>query len=114
MAIKYVVLPEKNQVIAILKNTKYDAYNKAMKLCREMSEGQTTIFICPNMEKMLMPNEFKVVVNCKEGDTFDAKIGKDIAKRICLEKYYKSLDKRVDNFKIAFEIIKNKSMNVLK
>ena len=36
MAIKYVILPEKKTVIAILKNTKYDACNKAMKICRDV------------------------------------------------------------------------------
>lgn len=114
MAIKYVVLPEQKQVIAILKNTKYDAYNKAMKLCREMTKGQSNVFICPNMEKLLMANEFKVVVPCKEGDTFDPEVGKRIAKRICLEKYYNSFDKKINRFKKSFDMVKNLSNDVLR
>lgn len=106
MAIKYVVLPEKKMVIAILKNTKFDAYNKAMKLCRELSEGQTSVYICPDPNKMMMPNEFKGVAVCSENDIFDEEIGKEIAKRICLGKYYRSFDKRINNFRDGLDIIR--------
>ena len=99
MAIKYIVLPEKKMVIALLKNTKYDAYNKAMKLCREVTEGCTKVYICPNPDKLMMPNEFKGVAICKDGDVFDEKIGKDIAKCVCLDKYYRSFDKHINAFK---------------
>lgn len=105
MAIKYVILPEKKTVIAILNNTKFDAYNKAMKICRKCAEGQSMIYICPNMEKLRMPNEFKGVAICKDDDIFDENEGKKIAKRICLEKYYKSFDKRIDAFLAAFDHI---------
>ena len=99
MAIKYVILPEKKTVIAILSNTKNDAYNKAMKLCREYAANQLRVYICPNMERLTMPNEFKAVVVCSEDDEFDIEEGKRRAKKRCLENYYRSLDKRVDAFK---------------
>ena len=111
MAIKYVVLPEKKTVIAILPNTQYDAYNKAMKICRELSQGQTKVYICPNLEKMLMPNEFKVTVVCDNDDEFDVTEGKRIAKSRCLDNYYRSFDKRINAFKESIGII-SKRYNV--
>ena len=105
MAIKYIVLEEKKQVIAVLSNTSNDAYNKAMKMCRELSERCPNIYICPNPNKMKMPNSFRVTVPCDPEDEFNPEIGKDIAKRICLENYYKSLDKRIDRFVADLETI---------
>jgi hypothetical protein len=98
MAIKYVVLEEEKKVIAILNNTSNDAYNKAMKMCRELGDRCPNIYICPNLNKMRMPNVFRAIVTCDPEDEFNAETGKDIAKRICLENYYRSLDKRIDKF----------------
>lgn len=99
MAIKYVVIPEKKTVIAILKNTKLDAYYKAMKICRGITEGCPNVYICPNPDKLMMPNEFKGVAICKDNDVFDEEVGKGIAKRICMRKYYNSFDKKIAKFK---------------
>lgn len=106
MAIKYVVLPEKRQVVAILKNTKYDAYNKAIKICKELSQGQSKIYLCPDPEKLMMPNSFKVRVTCDENDIFDENIGKEKAKERLMAKYYKSLDKRIDDCIADIGVIK--------
>ena len=98
MAIKYIVLPEKKQVIAILNNTRFDAFNKALKMCRKFNEGQSTVFISPNPDKLLMKNEFKVTVNCLECDEFNAEEGKRIAKERLLRNYYKSFDNKIKSF----------------
>ncbi len=105
MAIKYVVLPEKKTVIALLENTKFDAYNKALKVCHDLTYGQTDVYICPNPDKMMMPTSFRGVAVCQGNDVFDEKIGKAKAKARCLKKYYTSFDKRMNNFYESFDII---------
>lgn len=111
MAIKYIVLPEQKKVIAMLKNTKFDCYNKAMKICKEVSDHCPHIYLCPDPNKMMMPNEFKGVAICHEDDVFDEETGKSIAKRICLDKYYRSFDKRLNTFKDELRAIGIRSIN---
>ena len=98
MAIKYIILPEKKQVIAILEHTRYDAYNKAMKILQKVMCGQSSICICPDSKKLTMPNEFKVTVNCMDVDEFDENVGKSIARKRLLKNYYKSFDKKIASF----------------
>ena len=90
--IKYFVNKEKRQVIAVLENTKWDAYNKIEKMIAD------TQFCFIPTSKYLMPGQFKVTVNCDPRDEFDVEIGKNIAKKRILKNYYASLDKRVDKF----------------
>lgn len=90
--IKYVVVPERKMVKAILENCEYDAYNKINKMLRD-----TPFCVCS--DKYLMPNRFVAVVHCDERDEFDAEFGKRRAKKIVLDNYYKSLDKRVAKFR---------------
>ena len=92
MAIKYVVIPEHKMVKAILENTEYDAYNKINKMLRD-----TTFCACS--DKYLMPNRFVAKVTCDERDDFDPEFGKARAKKIVLDNYYKSLDKKVAKFR---------------
>ena len=108
MAIKYTIIPEQKKVIATLDNTQYDAFNKVSKICRKLCEGQTLTHIYPNLDQLIMPNKFKAVVICKDGDEFNEEEGKRIAKSICLEKYYKSFDKKVNRFKRSLEILHSK------
>lgn len=98
MAIKYIVQEEEKRIIAVLDNTSRDAYNKAMKMCRDLADKCPNIYICPNLNKMKMPNSFHGIAVCEDDDVFDVQTGKDIAKRICLEKYYTSFDKRIGRF----------------
>lgn len=100
MAIKYIVQPEEKQVIAILEDTRYDFINKAIKICNRLSDNKSHVIVIPNLdlETIHMPNRFKIVVKCKEGDTFDSEIGKKIAKERLMTKYYKSFDKRLFKF----------------
>ena len=90
--IKYIIIPERRMVKAILENTEFDAYNKINKMLRD-----TTFCACS--DKYLMPNRFVVEVPCDERDEFNAEVGKKIAKKILLDNYHKSLDKKVAKFK---------------
>jgi hypothetical protein len=90
--IKYFVNEEKKQVIGLLENTRWDAYNKICKMVRD-----TDFCVVPN-EKYMMPSEFRVVVQCDDRDEFDPEVGKNIAKKRILDRYYPALDKRVNKF----------------
>ncbi len=92
MAIKYFVDVEKRQVVAVLKDTKWDAYNKINKMI-----AGTEFCLVPN-EKYMIPSQFKVTVTCDPRDEFDAEIGKNIAKKRILKNYYSFIDKRVNKF----------------
>lgn len=98
MAIKYYKVPEKRQVIAVMPNTTFDAYNKIRKMMHKcgyhfspMSEKE--------MQGYLMPDDFKVVVTCDERDEYNFETGKEIAKNRLLKNYHKSLDKRIKKFR---------------
>lgn len=95
MAIRYFINEEKKQVIGLLENTRWDAMNKINKIV-----GNTDFCVVPN-KKYMMPSRFKVTVTCDPRDTFDSEIGKNIAKKRILDRYYKSLDSKVDAFRIA-------------
>lgn len=100
MAIKYYPIPEKRQIIAVMPNTKYDAYNKIDKIMRETG-------FCFNpcganeYNRYLMPEAFKVVLNCDARDVYDEEKGKEIAKRKLMRNYRKCLNKRLAKFKSA-------------
>ena len=90
--IKYFINEEKRQVIGLLENTRWDAYNKISKMVRD------TDFCVAASEKYMMPNEFKVVVQFDPNDEFSVEVGKNIAKKRILDRYYPALDKRVNKF----------------
>lgn len=90
--IKYFINEEKRQVIGLLEDTRWDAYNKISKMIRD-----TDFCIVPS-EKYMMPDEFRSVVTCDPVDEFDIEVGKSIAKKRLLKNYYASLDKRVSKF----------------
>ena len=90
--IKYFVNEEKRQVIAVLENTAWDAYNKIEKMITD------TEFCLVPTNKYRMPSQFKVTVTCDPRDEFNVEIGKEIAKKRILKNYSASLDKRVNKF----------------
>jgi hypothetical protein len=92
MAIKYVVVPERRMVKAMLENCEYDAYNKINKML-----GDTPFCVCS--DKYLMKNRFVVELYCDERDEFNEEFGKKRAKKILLDNYYKSLDKKIAKFR---------------
>ena len=102
MAIKYFVNEEKRQVIGLLENTRWDAYNKICKILRD-----TDFCFVPN-EKYMMPAEYRVVVQCDPSDEFSVDEGKKIAKKRILDRYYPALYKRVDKFREAALIFNGK------
>ena len=100
--IKYFVNEDKRQVIAVLENTKWDAYNKIEKM---MADTEFCLVPCG---KYTMPAQFRVVVTCDPRDEFDVEVGKKIAKKRVLKNYYASLDKRVGKFREAALIFNGK------
>ena len=102
MAIKYFVNEEKRQVIGLLNNTKWDAIKKI----HNMMYG--TDFWLSNCNKYMLPREFKVIVQCDPSDEFDVEVGKKIAKQRILDRYYASLDKRVNQFFDAMLVLNGK------
>lgn len=90
--VKYIVVPERRMVKAIIENTEYDAYNKINKMLRDTQ-------FCACSDKYLMPNRFVATVICDERDEFNEAFGKDRAKKIVLDNYYKSLDKKIAKFR---------------
>ena len=93
--IKYFVNEEEKKIVAVLENTKWDAYHKICKMIRD-----TDFCVAPH-DKYMMHSSYRAVVTCDDRDEFDVETGKQIAKERVLEHYYAALDKRVDKFKIA-------------
>lgn len=100
--IKYFINEEKQQVIGLLEDTQWDAYNKIAKMIRD------TDFCVAANEKYMMPTEFRAVVQCDPADEFSVEEGMRIAKERILNRYYTSLDKRVDKFLEAAVILNGK------
>ena len=90
--IKYIIIHERRTVKAILENTEYDACNKIAKMLRDTP-------FCVYSDKYLMPNRFVAEVVCDEQDEFDVEFGMKRAKKILLDNYHKSMDKKVAYFK---------------
>lgn len=101
MAIKYVIIPEKKTVKAFLENTEYDACNKISKMLRD-----TPFCVCSN--KYMMPKNFKVTLVCDKRDEFDETWGRNRARKILLDNYYKSLDKKIAKFREDMLILNGK------
>ena len=90
--IKYIIIHEHKKVKAILENTEYDAYNKIAKIMKDTP-------FCAVSKKYLMPNQFVAEVQCDERDEFDVDFGMGRAKKILLDNYHKSMDKKMAAFK---------------
>lgn len=98
--IKYIQIPEKKMTVAILENTRYSAVSKIAKAL-----GGTKS-LCFNPDKYVMPNSFKAVAKCADGDEWNEDVGKVVAKAKVMKKYYKSYDKRL----LAFQQDLNDAM----
>lgn len=90
--IKYFINEKKRQVIGVLTDCEWDAVNKIDKMI-----GDTEFCFCHSY-KYMMPSEFRAVVQCDERDEFNPEVGKKIAKKRILDRYYTALDKRVNKF----------------
>lgn len=92
MAIKYIQIPEKKLTVAILENTRYSAVSKIANALG------STKSLCFNPDKYVMPNTFRAMAKCAEGDEWDAEVGRAVAKGKVMKKYYKSYDKKLLDF----------------
>lgn len=95
MAIKYIVNENKRTVTAILEHTKFDCVN------RINNKLHNTDWEIPHWDapkKLLMPNKFVATVHCDERDCFNPEFGKERAKKVVLDNYYKSMDKHLAKF----------------
>ena len=92
MGIKYYHLKERNEVIAVLENTRCDAISKIAKVldCTKSLGFDPT--------KYLMPSSFRAVAKCHPADEWDSKIGENVAKKKLMRKYYKAYDRQLDAF----------------
>lgn len=100
--IRYFINEEKRQVIGLLEDTQWDAYNKISKMIRD-----TDFCVAPS-EKYMMPTEFRAVVQCDPADEFSVEEGMRIAKQRILDRYYAALDKRVHKFFDAALVLNGK------
>jgi len=91
MAIKYITIPEKKMTVGILENTEFDAVLAIQKKLEGTSLGCT-------WTSYLMPTSFKSSTVCHPDDEFDVEVGKQVVKDKLLKNYYKSLDKKFNQF----------------
>lgn len=101
MAIKYYTNPNKRQTIAVLDNTRFDFINKVEKLM-----AGTHMCVCS--DKYLMPNTYKASVYCSEDDVYDEQVGRELAKKKVLDKYYRDFDKRMDMLRCEVIVLNSK------
>lgn len=102
MAIKYFVDQDEKKVVAVLENTRWDAYNKICKMIRD------TDFCVVPKDKYMMHSAYRAVVTCDDRDEFNEETGKKIAKERVLEHYYAALDKRIDEFRTSLLVMNGK------
>ena len=95
MAIKYVVNESKRSVTAILEGTKFDCVNR---INNKLHNTKWEIDKWDAPKEYLMPEKFVATVRCDDRDTFDVEFGKNRAKKVVLDNYYKSMDKHLAKF----------------
>jgi hypothetical protein len=88
--VEYVINENKKTIVAILNDTDGDAINYICKRIYELGTVGIT-----DWDRYSIPKKFVGVAKCDPRDTFDIETGKIIAKKKCLDKYYKSLDKAI-------------------
>lgn len=99
--VKYIVVPERRLIKAIIEHTRYDACNRIDKMLRDTP-------FCAVSKKYLMPDNFIAEVYCDERDEWNEEFGKARAKKIALDNYYKSLDKKIARFREDMLILNGK------
>jgi hypothetical protein len=91
--IKYVTIPERQETIAILNGTEFDAVFKIDKMLESIG---ASIY---DYKKYLMPRTFKATVKCDPRDTYSEEEGRRRAKEKLMRNYHKSVDKRIAMFR---------------
>lgn len=102
MAIKYVVNEKKKCVTAILEGTKYDAVNR---INNRLHNTGWVVDVNDCNEKFMMPDKFVATIFCDERDEFDAEFGEQRAKKVVLDNYYKSMNKRIKHFEASIRVL---------
>lgn len=92
MGIKYYHLKERNEVIAVLENTRCDAISKIFKIL------DCTKSLGCDLTKYVMPSSFRAVAKCHPADEWNLEIGEKVAKEKLMRKYYKAYDRQLEAF----------------
>lgn len=89
--VQYYFNHKKKETIAVLSNCKYDAVNQIYKMV-----NSNAFYI--NSDRYLMANQYKATVKCCPDDEYDVEVGMNLAKAKLMEKYYRALDRRIEQF----------------
>lgn len=104
--VKYVVLPEKRIVKAVITNCEYDAIDMINE--RFLPTVTSGLFVMApqskNMEKFLMRDTYIAVARCHPEDEFDVELGKKIAYEKLCDKYHDSLNRHLDH--ISYRVLR--------
>lgn len=97
--VQYKVIPENGVVVATIYNTSFDAVDMINE--RFMQHATSSLYIkCRDYrdERFMMPNYFKAVAKCHDGDVFDENVGKRIALNKLTDAYHNSLNVHLFNY----------------
>ena len=106
--VEYKVIPEHKVVIASIKGTWRAAFEL---FTQKYIAPVTTQFVVTDewrfckKNRLLMPNSFKAIAHCCDGDVFDAEKGKEIAYNKLADKFCNSLYKRMGVIVSYFDLI---------
>ena len=92
MAIKYISIPEKKATIAVLHETEWAAVDNI----KSVLDGTKSLWFDPT--KYRMKSSYKATVICRDGDEYSEERGREEAKKKLMRNYYRSLDKKIDEF----------------
>jgi hypothetical protein len=101
MAIKFYDIPDRGMTVGVLSNTSMDALNKIAKIT-----GDTTF--CAYDLKYMMPDNFRAVAKVHGDDVYNQDTGRQIVKEKLMKKYYKSFDKKMDQFREDLLVLNGK------
>lgn len=104
--VKYVVLPEKRIVKAIIEHCEYDAINMINeRFIPTVVDGLWVMaHNSKNNEKFLMRDTYVGVARCHSEDTFDVEKGKAIAYEKLCDKYHAALNRHLEH--ISYRILR--------
>lgn len=92
--IHYHVNEKKGVVVAVLEGVEYDAMDLLMGKNKYLGYLSTW----PRIQPFMLKDKYVGKAKCMKGDVFDIKVGKELAKKRLLFKYYRDLNKAFENF----------------
>jgi hypothetical protein len=93
--IKYYVDEPKRTVAAVLEDCELDAVDVISRKIGYINEYLSSDL---SVDKYTLPKRFVGIAKCDPRDTFNETEGKKIAKKRCLDKYHKRLNKTIDRY----------------